>query len=482
MRFSFIQQLQQLATDRWARQGVRTLLRAATIAASIWCIGLGGHLLWGWPLRTDILGALALATIGVGVLLLLRPRMSAHQAARRLDRRFHLDEQLSTAIEVAAARPPPGSVGARLIAQSDHTARLLSQRIARRQRPPWNDLITLAMLLPLALGLYILAGIGNLDIGASPLPLPPLASPEDPAQQFPEEPPPPEQQPAQAPGGDPAAAGAPSDQPGDQPGGAGSQQGTSGQPGTSTDPRTLEALADALRDQGATRPAAEALDRGDLGGAAQRLRELADQADQLSQDARNDMADSLNDAAQRIEGNDPALADQLRRSAEGLEQGGQQAAQALDDLARAIEGLQDGQQTAGGSQDQPGQDGQSGQQAGQDGQDGQGDQPGGEGGQDGQGGDGGQAGGPGGAGNGAGEQRQAEPSRRLGVPGQPVPLEADGPGQVPAEPSDRPPTSSEVVPGTTSGGGNSDRRVQAGDDPLRVPLDERNVVQDYFQN
>ncbi len=464
MRHSFIQQLHQLATDRWARQGVRTLLRAATIAASIWCIGLGGHLLWGWPLRTDILGALALATIGAGVLLLLRPRMSTQQAARRLDRRFHLDEQLATAIEVAAARPPPGSVGARLIAQSDHTARLLSQRIARRQRPPWNDLITLAMLLPLALGLYILAGIGNLNIGASPLPLPPLASPEDPAQQFAEETPPPEQQPAPVTGAGPAAPGAT----GTQPGAAGGQQGVAGQPGAAGDPRILEALADALRDQGATRPAAEALDRGDL---------------ELSQDARNDMAGSLRDAAGRIEANDPALADQLRRSADGLEQGGQDAAQALDDLARAIEGLQDSQPTAGGSQNQPGQDGQSGQQAGENGQAGdQGEQPGGQGGQEGQSGEGGQAGGPGGAGNGAGEQRQAQPSRRLGVPGQPVPLEADGPGQVPAEPSDRPPTTSEVVPGTTSGGAGSDRRVQTGADPLRVPLDERNVVQDYFQN
>jgi hypothetical protein len=478
MRYSFIQQLNQLATDRWARQGVRTLLRAATLAASIWCIGLGGHLLKGWPLRIDILGALALATIGGGVLLLLRPRMSAQEAALRLDQRFHLDEQLATAIEVAATRPPPGSVGARLVAQSDHTARLLSQRIARRQRPPWNEVITIATLLPVALGLYIISGIGDINVDASPLALPPLASPADPTPQFAEEPPPPEQQPALAPGGDLAAPGAAGTQPGgaSQPGTTGAQQGAASQPSATGDPRTLEALADALRDQGATRPAAEALDRGDLGGAAQRLRELADQADQLSQDSRDDLADSLRDAAGRIEANDPALADSLRRSADGLEQGGQDAAQALDDLARAIEGLQDNQPTAGGNQNQPGQDGQSGQQEGA------GEQGGQQSGQDGQSGEGGQANSPGGAGSGAGEQRQAEPSQRLGVPGQPLPLEANGPGQVPAEPSDRPPTSSEVAPGTTSGETSSDRRVQIGADPLRVPLDERNVVQDYFQN
>src|SRR5262245_47728248 len=117
MKQSLIQQLNQLSTDRWARQGVRTLLRTAAFATSIWCIGLGGHLLWGWPFRLDLLGALSLVAIGIGVLLLLRPRLSPQQAARRLDQRFHLDEQLATAVEVATTKPAPGSVGARLVAQ-----------------------------------------------------------------------------------------------------------------------------------------------------------------------------------------------------------------------------------------------------------------------------------------------------------------------------------------------------------------------------
>jgi hypothetical protein len=464
MKHSLIQHLNQLSTDRWARQGVRTLLRAAVLATSIWCIGLGGQLLWGWPFRPDLLGALALAMIGIGVLLLLRPKLSPQQAARRLDRRFHLDEQLATAIEVAATKPPAGSIGARLVAQSGNTARLLRQRIARRQRPPWNELITLLALLPVALGLFILSGIGNLDLDGGALPLPPLATAQDPAQQFADQPPPNQQAPVLVPG-----AGAPA------PGAA--QPAAAGQPSAVGDPRTLEALAEALRDQGATRSAAEALDRGDLGAAAQRLRELADQAEQLSQDARNDLADALREAAGQIASNDPALADQLRQSADGLEEGGQAASEALDDLAQAIEGLQNSQPSAsGGNQGQPGQADQGSQpgspesQSGE--QSGEGDQ--------GQGG-GGAPSGPG-AGNGsAGEQRSAQPSERLGVPGQPVPLEADGPGAIPAEPSDRQPTTSEIVPGTTGGDASSDRRVQTGADPLRVPLDERDVVQEYFQ-
>ncbi len=451
MKQPLFQHLNQLSTDRWARQGVRTLLRAATIGASIWCFGLGGHLLWGWPLRLDLLGALALAAIGVGVLLLLRPRLSPYETARRLDRRFHLDEQLATALESAATKQPPGSIAARLVAQSGSTARLLNQSIARRQRPPWNEVLTLAALLPVALGLYILAGIGQANLGGSALPLPPLTAPKDSAQQFPAQPRAPDQRSQLGVPGQGAQA------PGD----------AASQPGAAADPRALRALADALRDQGATRPAAEALDRGDLGGAAQQLRELADQAGQLSQSARNDLADSLRSAAEQIAPTDPALADQLRQSADGLEQGGQEASTALDDLARAIERMQTGQSpTSGDNQAQPGQQGQGGQQGSQSGE----------------GSNGGQGGGPGGAGKGtAGEQRQADRSARIGVPGQPVPLDANGPGQVPAEPSDRPPTTSDVVPGSTSGDSSSDRPVRTGDDPLHVPLDERDVVQDYFQ-
>src|SRR5437764_9673613 len=170
MRQSLFQHLNQLATDRWARQGVRTLLRAASFGAGIWCVGLGGHLLWGWPLRADILGALALAVLGVAVLLLLPPRLSPGAAARRLDRRFHLDEQLATAVEVAATDPPPGSIAARLVMESSHTAELLHRRIARRQRPPWQDMLTLAALSLVAIGLWVISGVGFPDLAGSPLP------------------------------------------------------------------------------------------------------------------------------------------------------------------------------------------------------------------------------------------------------------------------------------------------------------------------
>src|SRR5205085_6106735 len=138
--------------------------------------------------------------IGAAVLLLLRPKLSPGAAARRLDRRFQLDEQLATAVEVAASNPPPGSIAARLVAQSGQTAGLLRRRISRRQRPPWDEVLTLAALVLAAIGMYILVGIDHPALGDAASPLPPLASAQDPTQQFPQEPPEQREQQALVPG------------------------------------------------------------------------------------------------------------------------------------------------------------------------------------------------------------------------------------------------------------------------------------------
>lgn len=462
MKPPLVRQLDRLATERWARRGVRALVRAVWLGLCVCCIGLGGNLLWGWGVRVNVLGALALAIVGVAVLLLLVPRLTPRAAARRLDRRFHLDEQLATAVEVAERNPPPGSIAARLVAESSHTAELLSRRLARRPALPWQDLLTLAALALVALGLWIISGASAPSLAGVPLPLPGLAAPVDPAQQFPQE---------QQGNGD---TGLPSSEPGGQAGDSGQAAEAGSQP-SAADPQVLQALADALRDQGVTRPAANALDRGDAAGAARELRALADQASQLSQETRDQLASRLRDAADRIEGRDTALADQLRQSARDLEEGGQRAAQALDDLARAIEQRQGAQPLGAGDQAGPGQQSQSGQAQGQ----GQGQ------GQDqGQGQGQGQGGQSSGAGSGpAGEQRQSDPTDRLGVEGQAVPLEANGEGEVPVPQSgQQQPGAGSNQPGFTQGGSGGGGRVQIGADPLRVPIDERDVVQEYFQH
>jgi hypothetical protein len=425
-------QLDRLASDRWARRGVRMLLRASTLALSLVCLALGANLLLNLPLRWSWVGAVALLCIAGGAVLVLRPRMRAPEVARRLDRRFRLGEQLSTALEMG---PQAEGVGVYLNDQARRTMAQIRRQVVARQGFPWAELAMVIALVLLLAGMVILSGIGQRPPDAVAEPLPPLSAAPDPSERFPEEPfqPPPGAQ--QAPGpGDMAAPG----------------------PG---DAAAAAALADALRDQSVTRPAAEALDQGDVSGAASSLRELADQAGQLSEGAREDLAEALREAAEQIEQTNPGLAEQVAQSADGLEQGPQEAADALENLAGAVEQLGQGQQPGAGQQ---------GQGQGQGEEQGQAQSQGGS-----------------GAGQGAlpGQQRESDSADRLGVDGVPLELESEGEGDTPAEGEPDGPASAgggSSGSGDFSPGSQSGERVEIGDDPLRIPADLRDVVQDYF--
>jgi len=423
-------QLDRLASDRWARRGVRVLVRATVLGLSLVCLGVGAQLAFGWHVRWQWLAAAALGCIAGGAALLLRPRMSAREVARRLDRRFRLNEQLSTALEL---EPGAAGVGAYLDDQARRSIGQIRRYVAARQRFPWAEVALVFALVLALLGLLVIAGVAPAPPVSPAVPLPPLARPPDPVEELPAEPfqPPPGGQPA--PGAGEALVPAPGSQ------------------------APIAALADALRDQSVTRPAAEALDRNDLGGAAQSLRELADQAAQLSDEARAELADALREAAQQLEAQRPGLAEQLRDSAAGLESGDDQAAaEALEGLAESIEQLgQPGGEQGQGQGQQPGQDAQ------------------------GQGGDQGQ--GAGGAGEGVGGEQRAQPTERLGVDGVPLELESGGAGDTPTTGRPDGPDQGQGQGGFTQGGAApSGERVDVGDDPLRIPADLRDVVQDYF--
>jgi hypothetical protein len=488
MQSPIVRHLNQIANERWTRQAIRTLLRAAWVALCAWCIVVGASLVLRWEVDLAIAGAIALLVVGVALVRLLLTRaMPATAVARRFDRRFRLNEELATAVEVASQNPPSGSLSAALLERSAHTLRLVRRQIRTRQAAPWSDVITLLALLLVAAGLFVMIGIGRPLPDAVEQPLPPLAGDagQPPVDQ------PIDDAPRDQPPGLAGANGQPGDQPGDAQAGAGQGQGSgqsqagqqagdaaqagdqgqaNGQEQASAPPsperqREMDAVADALRDQGITRPAAEALDRGNASEAAQELRSLADSASQISPQTRGELADALRDAARQVEQTNPDLAQQLRDSARGLERGDNNAAQALEDLAQAIESMQGPAQASQGQGDQSGGD-QAGPSSGsgQQGQ-GQGDQPGS----------------GGGAGNaGAAEQRPVQPAPRLGVDGKPVELGTEGPGAVPARPGDQATVASGGAIGAVSGGNSSSARDASGSDPLRVPADERDVVQEYF--
>jgi hypothetical protein len=434
MRNSLHIQLDRLASDRWARRGVRILVRSVWLGLSLCCLCLGASLLFGIALPWQWVSALGLGCVAGGAVLILRPRMAAGEVARRLDRRFRLNEQIATALELGAE---PVGVEAYLIDESRRTVGQIRRSVGGRQGFPWAEVALIMALLIILGGLAIMLGIGAPGQLAGPEALPPLTKPQNPAAQFPAEP-------FSAPGGQ---------QPGPGPG-----EGTAPGPG---DPAAARALADALRDQSVTRPAAEALDQGNLGGAAQRLRALADQAGQISQQARNELGSALRRAASQVQSSSPALADQLRSSADGLQSGSDaQAAQALQDLAGAVEQMGKGHAAQPGGP-QPGNAQAAGQDQSQ-------SQPSGQG---------------GGAGNTSlpGQQRE-QPSDRLGVDGVPLELDAKGDGTAPAQGHANDSAGGTGNGGTFSQGGSGPGTdpVQAADDPLRIPADLRDVVQDYF--
>lgn len=435
MRNSLPIQLERIASDRWARRGVRVLVRSVALGLSLCCLGLGASLLLGIVLPWQWIFALGFSCVVGGALFILRPRMSAVEVARRFDRRFGLNEQIATALELGSE---PTGIEVYLLDESHRAISQIRRNLAQRQSFPWSEVAMILALLIVLGGMAIMVGIGVPEPLATPEPLPALTIPQNPANAFPAEPP-------GVPGGQ-------------QPGpGPASGKGTT--PGGG-DPAATRALADALRDQSVTRQVAEALDQGNVTSAAQDLRALADQVGQISQTARNDLGNALRRAASQVQVNNPALADQLRNNAAGLQSGNDsQAAQALQDLAGAVEQMGAGQAAQPGASQQPG----SAQGSGQSQESGQGQ--------------------GGGAGNTSlPSQQREQPSDRLGVDGVPLELNAKGNGTAPTQGQANSSAGGTSNGGTFSQGGSnpSTDPVQAADDPLRIPTDLRDVVQDYF--
>jgi hypothetical protein len=101
--------------------------------------------------------------------------------------------------------------------------------------------------------------------------------------------------------------------------------------------RDLQALAAALADHAVTRPAAEEIARGDYAGAGEQIREAAAQSGELSQGARDGLADDLESASDTMQPETNGLEEATRDAASGLRQGDEPARAEMGDLAEAVE-------------------------------------------------------------------------------------------------------------------------------------------------
>ncbi len=425
---SFQQRLEQLLNNRWdgARQTLHKGFQALVFSLLSCAGGLGFKYGLGWPIELNIEIALGLAGTAFGFLLLIQPRKPIRKVAERLDRRFNLHEQLVTALEVSKSNQVEGVAGY-LLEQANQTTSHVQTYVQKRRKFPWADLSGMISVIFLGCGILLLAGLdAPLELSAPQESLPQLAPPLT-DEQFPEEELKENNEPQPEPSPAPAASNSPAP----------------------LEQQALQTLADALRDQSVTRPAAEALDQGKPEEAAQKLRGLADQAGQISPETRRSLGESLWEAAKGLDQNLPDLAAQLRENATNLQRDDEKVAQALEGVAGALENL------GGQGQKQQAKTPEQGQ--------GQGD------------------GAPSAAPRPPSDQRQHQPSERLGVEGVPLDLAAEGSGDGSTSAADGGKDAAGGAGGFQQAASSpSTENVQAGQDPLRIPADLRDVVQEYF--
>ncbi|MGE3269740.1 MAG: hypothetical protein AB7P40_13395 [Chloroflexota bacterium] len=275
-----------------------------------------------------------------------------------------------------------------------------------------------------------------------------------------------------------------------------------------TDQQALDRLAQSLDQVSAGHEAAEALRRGDYEQAAREIGELGTESDQLSQEAKNQLAQALRQAA-NDSSSSPELSQAERKAADALaSRDYEAAARAMDDLAdqvntrsknvipqselgrawdqvnqeRRAQGQPDSPGSARGQQNQPNQQGQQNQQGR--GQPSQGQQQPGQSGQpqSGQGiGTAPSNGGPPGA-----QQDENEPAPRLDTQGQAVEVDlkpSQKPGSRPGDADkedDKPRDDAGAI--TSSSAANPGQVTSSAPPEMNfVPSGRRDIVREYFQ-
>ncbi|MEP6775659.1 MAG: hypothetical protein ABJA50_08695 [Chloroflexota bacterium] len=413
--------LLEYGTLRTLRRRRRYLGAAAILAALVWFAlallyyfnkEVPNALWWGFG---------ATVVLPIVALLVVRLRQSTEaETARMLDGLLDDRQRVITSVELLQGSAPANGKAAvtptASFADSDSpivgaqlasTARMLDSvepRVLYPTKMPVGPMLISCALVVLALGVWLLRGAGD-DPALAAGGLPPSTDttqavatatalaglPDSPQSQ-------PQQDPQSAPPAPPATAqadlgsgtGASGDQ--TQPGGSGSagSSGTTSQlspqqaqqqaDSSRNAEKSLQRLAQALDGQGVTQGVADDIRKGDYTGAGDALSDLGANNDQLSQDAKDSLAQNL-DAAADDSSSTSGLQNAERMAAQALRNGDyNKTRQALEDLGQAVKDAgktvvpqQDlarnfptaqpnGSQSQGNQQGQPGQQGDRSQQ------------------------------------------------------------------------------------------------------------------------
>ncbi|HUF37396.1 MAG TPA: hypothetical protein VMN57_02635 [Anaerolineales bacterium] len=429
------------------QRSLRLLARAAWLGLSGFLIAWGLNALYGWFPDSRAWTLAGIAFAAPAFLAAFRP-LPLDRLAWRMDRLLGLREQVTTAlsVETGPAASPHGPVTGALLTDVAGRFPDLRRRIAGRGWDLARDLEALAVVL-----LLLATVIGSHRAGtqfrtpdAETTPLTALGTAPGFEDVFP----------SGIPG---LSQGAP-DGAGGNPGAPGPGEAAAGDLDN-----ILSDLGEALSEHPETADIGEALQNGDLDGAAAAIERTADNVDLLPDDARQNMQEAFREAAEeaRAAGQDD-LADDLESAAQALENVDPDdplAADALDELA---EGLRDLGEVFGSM-------GQPGDQSGEGMEDGP---------------DVGSSAGETGSGSGAGTQGLAEPLSRLEGLGEDFSIEGgDDPSGLlqPASSAGTPATAMGEATSSSGGAGPGDTGpINSVLTPYSFPWNWRDVVSDYF--
>lgn len=438
----FLRTLHRLRGAFWRRRVIYWWVRALWVALLVPTVVMGGYLLWGWQVHWLVWLSLMLLVGVASFLWAMRP-IPLEKMARRLDDLLGMRAQLVTALEVSqdtanpANRPENNPVTEQLVQDTVNVTVVMRRQVNTFGRSFWLEMQALIAVAAL-LGAMLLFDTLRPNIPQAPPADLPSAGQEPTADQV--IPPDPNLQ----------------------------QQSPQQQELSDSQLRNiLKILADALRDQAVTRAVAEAIDRDDLGGAADELRRLADRLEELSSNAHQELGNSLQEAADKIGGDAPDITDPLRRGKQALDINNMPgASRALDDLAEVLDNLnenspQSSEAEAGNESEDAGesQEGEP-QEAAQE-----------------------EGGGGGGEGDGgSSNQPLDEEEERLPIDGQPLELESEEMEQRVLQASE---LDAEAGEETTEASPFTRQPLNAagdelGPDPLTYPWEKRDVIRQYF--
>ena len=458
--FPFFRSLRRLRLAFWRRRVIHWLVRTAWLALLVPTVFLAGYHWLGWQVGWQYWLYPMLALVLLSTLWAMRP-IGLRRIAFRLDERLALRNQLITAYEVSQMTTEADNlVVQRLLQDAVNTVIELRRQVHTFNRLFWLELQALIGVLVLLGAMLLLDALNPRLPQATAVDLPPPLAEPVADEVIPPNPqlfPPPFTQLVSAQNPTPEQLQA-----------------------------ALEALADALRDRAITRATADALDRGDLAGAADNLRRLADQLGELSAQARAGLGESLQEAADAIGESAPSLSQPLQHGSQALAgENLQQAAQALEQLAEALDSLQESpQETAQAPTSEPPPENQpeAGPEPGQaesaqteemaETEEAEAPQS-----EEAQGGDGAGAGNEGGGGS--GPPTEAE---RLAVEGLPLELESDPeledrvlqPAELAAQAGEQSTADSPFARSSANA------ETDLGPDPLTYPWDKREIIRRYF--